>query len=111
MLMAKKNKKKYSMGDETSNKDRANKQERRIEDIFRTPNSGAIAGMKADLFVGDIAIDIKSALKSNQIIITVSMLKKLIDDALESGKNPALLLNFPQSNLIHKEWIMRPLQE
>ena len=73
----------------------------------RTPNSGATTHFKGDLITLGEIVDIKSA-KGSQIIITIAMLDKLVDDAFRMGREPVLMLDFPNSKLQNKQWILLP---
>jgi hypothetical protein len=72
-----------------------------------TPNSGSLTHFKGDLFTANELVDLKSTQKS-QIVITVSMLQKLVDDAFTMGREPVLVLDFPNSDLVNKQWILFP---
>lgn len=112
MRQPKKAPKKFVMGvNNKSIKMQANNAENDIVKVFQTPNSGSVQGLKTDLFVGNACIDVKTALKAKQIIVSEDMLNKLLDDALEVNKEPVLLLYFPNSNLRQKKWVIRPLME
>lgn len=75
-----------------------------------TPNSGSTPHTKGDVLSTDKMFDLKST-KSNQIIVTVSMLKKLLDDASRVGRDPVLVLDFPNSDLKNKKWICIPIED
>jgi hypothetical protein len=109
----KKEKKLFSLSDRDSIKKQANKQEKIIAKKLgakQTPNSGSTPFLKGDMIKGDQVMDIKSALTTNSITITVDMLVKLEQDAIRVGKIPILLLNFPHAKgLIHKMWSLQTI--
>ncbi len=88
----------------------ANKREKRLADnlgVKRTPNSGSLPHFKGDLFSDNCTIDVKST-KGEQIKITVRMLEKLVNDAISMGRDPVLVLDFPNSKLTDKQWFLIP---
>jgi Holliday junction resolvase len=88
----------------------ANKREKKLSTdwgIKRTPNSGSLTHFKGDLFSNEQVIDVKST-KSKQVIVTTDMLEKLVDDASQMGRDPVLVLDFPNSKLVHKQWVLMP---
>ena len=89
----------------------SNKEEKKIAKEIggkRTVNSGAKFFDPADIKIEETLIEVKSAQTQRQIIITVDMLDKLITQANRVGKNPVLMLNFPNSKLRNKKWILVP---
>ena len=109
-------KKKFSLKDfneiNSSNvKKKSIQQERKVVKKINatlTAQSGAKLFDPADIRMVDSIVEVKSALKSKQIIITESMLGKLLSESARVGKNPVLMLNFPNSELRNKMWAMMP---
>lgn len=99
--------------DSSNVKRKSIQQERKVAkkiNAVLTAQSGAKLFDPADIKLVDTIIELKSALKSKQIIITESMLQKLITEGSRVGKNPVLMLNFPVSKLRHKMWALIPFE-
>lgn len=91
----------------------ANKQEKNISKLVngkRTINSGVVFFDPADIKIDEYIIDLKSAIKQKQIIVNESMLNKIILEADRVGKKPLIMLNFPNSNLRIKKWLVVPYE-
>lgn len=99
--------------EEINIKKEANKAEKKVaQDISKimTINSGAKLFDPTDLRVKDSRVEIKTAITAKQIIVTEKMLDKLLKQSARVGKNPVLLLNFQNSKLNIKKWILTPLE-
>lgn len=58
-----------------------------------TPASGALAGAKGDMSVGDFLVENKATV-SEAYSLKMSVLLKIYQEALEVGKKPALAVQF-----------------
>lgn len=92
----------------------ANKQESKVAKALgarQTINSGVKLFDPADMKLGNNLIELKNAKTQKQIIVTVAMLDKLLSEASRVGKDAVLVLNFPNSNLRIKKWMVFPYDE
>jgi len=107
--------KSFSLLDKDSNvKKWANKQESKVAKALgarQTINSGVKLFDPADMKLGNNLIELKNAKDQKQIIVTVDMLKKLLAEASRVGKDAVLVLNFPNSDLRIKKWMVLPYDE
>lgn len=116
MKTGKKPKQSFSLSNRGSEsvKSFANKQERNFAKEIggkTTPASGGTPHIKGDVLNTSKMFDLKSAKTSNQIIVTEKMLKKLLDDAMRVGRDPVLVLDFPNSELRYKKWVLIPKED
>ncbi len=75
-----------------------------------TPASGAMAGAKGDMEKGGFRIESK-ATKAESMRLELGWLQKIYQEALERGENPALIVQFVNSDgkpLPRGSWVMVP---
>lgn len=110
--LPKKEKQNFSLLNDTINiKLESNKEEKKLAKLMnakQTINSGAKLFDPADIKLDEYIIDLKTAFKQKQIIINEKMLSKIIVESDRVGKKPLLMLNFPNSKLKIKKWILIP---
>ena len=76
-----------------------------------TPNSGAVAGAKGDMHLGDFLIEAKSTV-NDSIGVKLDWLLKIADEALSSDRKPAIALTFTHAGgdpRVNGEWVAVPL--
>lgn len=112
--LPKKEKQNFSLLNNSINiKLEANKEEKKLAKLMngkRTINSGSKLFDPADIKLDDYIIDLKTAFKQKQIIVNEKMLKKILSESDRVGKKPLIMLNFPNSKLRIKKWIIVPYE-
>lgn len=80
-------------------------------DVRTQPASGAMEGAKGDIVLGNVLIEAKSTINAS-ITIKHSWLSKVNQEALSTGKSPALLVSFVTEDgrpVRCGEWAMIPM--
>lgn len=74
-----------------------------------TPASGALQHAKGDIRKGQFLVDSKATIHDS-IRVTVEQLEKISKEALDSGKDPALLIQFVDGEGHRRgvSWVMVP---
>lgn len=112
MKVAKKPYKPHSISDVKSVKFLANEEEKKLAKEIggrQTINSGATIFDKGDVHYLDYCLDMKMTV-GKQIIVTEDMLTKMEQDAMDTHKTPAIVLNFSKSKkLRNTKWVLTPM--
>lgn len=75
-----------------------------------TPASGAMSGAKGDMVLPTLLVEAKATIKSS-ISIQYSWLVKIMTEALNTNRQPAVTISFvdPQGKPLHVgDWVMIP---
>jgi hypothetical protein len=118
MRQPKKQTKSFSITDEVNESSKvkkfSNKEESKIAKSINastTIQSGAYIFDPADVRLDDFVIEVKSAKTAKQIIVTEKILDKILNESARVGKNPMVMLNFPNTKLRKKKWVVVPYEE
>lgn len=118
MQKPKKDKKSFSienkLNESGNQKIFSNRQEKKVAkkiNAIPTVQSGSRLFDPADIRLTDYVIELKSVLKSKQVIVNEDMLEKILSESARVGKSPMIMLNFPNSKKLRKKiWILVPFK-